>query len=967
MAPVPVYASTGVSHALQRNSPEEGDARAAPLALGTVLDGRFKLVEAIGRGGFGEVFRADELLPDGTAIRQVALKVLSPESDLAAWSEEAKLLASFSHPSLVTVLAAGLVMLREARAEGVPAPFVAMELLDGETLGAVLAREGPLPWRRVLAWARDVAAALDVIHLRGVVHLDLKPTNLFLTRGGAIKVLDFGIARRAGATVGAGVISGIPARDGPPSDDDSLGTAEFLAERGPSAPITPVSGQSPRARSIVGTPGYMAPEVIEERPATPAADAYALAACIVYLASGRLPQDVAPAPGKGATHAERRAWWDEVRHATSVGRLRDFEGGAEPRPERHEGHARHEAPHEALPRAIAALCRRLLSLEPTARGVIPGGLRALLDGAWERPFGVPDPPYLGLAAFGPALEGMLFGRDDDVTRLARELGDQVILILQGVSGSGKSSLAMAGVVPALARRDAASGPDWRAVVVRPGVDPEAALERALAAVAPELGRATAAEAAAFARERGLGLAFVFDQLEELVTQAGPETRGRFVEFMADAALLPREAPLRVVGTLREDFTTGILGIEPLGERLRDALRFVGPPTMAAVRAIVAHPAELAGVRVEGLGEVASDVERELRAGDGRLPLVALALAAWWRTRAGDTLSAAAYRELGGVRAICADLADGVFTRLDEVAQGEARAALLELSSDGKTRRSLRRSALRERAKDEAAFERALDAFVAAGLLIEAGGAVEVVHEFLFTAWDRLDGWLADARASRRLAAALREGARTWNELGRPTTRLPGDSEVALAGLVLAEGGLEGEDAELVHEWTRAERRRAMASRVRAAAVATSVLAVLLIGLGAWGRMVSHEQARVDLSKRDAVAATERARENEERAQKALLAAKEAQEEAEKSRHERERAGEMARRQQAEFERLLREAESETQKARVRCGVLERRERIQGGGCPPGDPLCATVNEEPNAPGVVRSQRIGSEAVGPDSK
>jgi hypothetical protein len=920
-----------VSHAPHPTS--AGDERAASLALGTVLDGRFRLVEAIGRGGFGEVFRADELLPDGTAIRQVALKVLSPESDLAAWSDEAKLLASFSHPSLVTVLAAGLVMLRERRAEGVPAPFVAMELLDGETLGAVIGREGPLPWRRVLAWACDVAAALDVIHGRGVVHLDLKPTNLFLTRGGAIKVLDFGIARRAGAVSGAGASSGVPSQDAPTSDDAAQGTAEFLAERGPSTPITPVSGQSPRARSIVGTPGYMAPEVIEERPATPAADAYALAACIVYLATGALPQDVPPAPGKGATHADRRTWWDEVRHATSAGRLREFEGGA------------------ALPRAVAAMCRKLLSLEPTARGVAPGGLRALLDAAWERPWGVPDPPYQGLVAFGPAQEGMLFGRDDDVARLARELGDQVILILQGVSGSGKSSLAMAGVVPALARRDAASGPDWRAVVVRPGVDPEAALERALAAIAPELKHATAAEAAAFAAARGLGLAFVFDQLEELVTQAGPETRGRFVTFLAEAALLPKEAGLRVVGTLREDFTTGILGIEPLGERLRDALRFVGPPTMAAVRAIVAHPAELSGVHVEGLAEVASDVERELRAGDGRLPLVALALSAWWAAREGDTLTATSYRELGGVPTIFADLADGVFTRLDEAAQAEARAALLALSSDGKTRRSLARATLRGRARSGEAFDRALDAFTAAGLLIQAGGAVEVVHEFLFTAWDRLDGWLADARASRRLAAALREGARTWQELGRPATRLPGDSEVALAGLVLAEGGLEGDDAELVQEWTHAEKRRVMASRVRAAAVAASVLALLLIGFGAWGKMVSDAQARVDLSKRDAVEASERARANEEAAKKALLAAKEAQDEAEKSRHDRERAGEMARRQQAEFERLLHEAESETQKARVRCGVLERKDRIQAGGCPPGDPLCATINDGAGAAGT----------------
>src|SRR4051812_7307501 len=138
----------------------------AALRSGLVLDCRFRLVEAIGRGGFGEVFRAEELLPNGAAIREVALKILSPESDLGAWAEEAKLLASFSHPSLVTILAAGLLTV-EAEGARVPVPFVAMELLDGETLGAVLARRGRIPWRRVLAWARDVAAALDLIHARG--------------------------------------------------------------------------------------------------------------------------------------------------------------------------------------------------------------------------------------------------------------------------------------------------------------------------------------------------------------------------------------------------------------------------------------------------------------------------------------------------------------------------------------------------------------------------------------------------------------------------------------------------------------------------------------------------------------------------------------------------------------------------------------------------------------------------------
>jgi hypothetical protein len=899
----------------------------AALRPGLVLDGRFRLVAAIGRGGFGEVFRAEELLPNGAAIREVALKILSPDSDIGAWAEEAKLLASFSHPSLVTILAAGLLAVEHDGAS-VPVPFVAMELLSGDTLGAVLSRRGKIPWRRVLAWARDVAAALDLIHGRGVVHLDLKPSNLFLTRDGAIKMLDFGIARRAGALAGeaSAMLAG---------DDGAMGTAEFLAERTPrpSSPPPPSRGASSGARArVVGTPGFMAPEVIEERPATPAADAYALAACIVHLATGLLPQDVPPAPGKTDAPTDRQAWWAEVRLATSAGRLRDLDAAG-------------------LPHGVAVLCRRLLALDPGARQVETGGLKSLIDAAWERPFGVPDPPYLGLGAFGPASEGMLFGRDEDTARLARELETETALVLQGVSGSGKSSLAMAGLVPQLARRDAARGLDWRCVVARPGADPDAVLDRVLAeieAFAPLRAEASAAPladaaaVAAFCAEHEIGVAFVFDQLEELVTQADPRKRARFIAFLAEASALPLDARVRVVGTLREDFTTGLLAVEPLGERLRDALRFVGAPTMAASRAIVAEPARVAGVKIEGLSEVAADVERELRAGEGRLPLVALALAAWWKTKDGSTLRAADWARLGGVRAIFADLADGVFAGLDEPAQQEAHAALLELSTDGRTRRSLPRAELRARARSEAAFDRAIAAFIEKGLLVESGGAIEVVHEFLFTAWDRLAGWLADAQASRRIAAALREGARTWQDLGRPATRLPGDSEAALAGIVLAEGGLDLEGAELVREWLAAQRSRHRRDRVRGVMVIAAAFSALLIGLAGWGKTVSDAQDHAERSKHEAELAGAKARDNEIRAELAQERAEVAQREADKSGAERQRAGDLARRQQEEFERLLHNAESETKKAKIRCSVIEKKEQIQAGGCPPGDPLCSSL-------------------------
>jgi hypothetical protein len=355
--------------------------------------------------------------------------------------------------------------------------------------------------------------------------------------------------------------------------------------------------------------------------------------------------------------------------------------------------------------------------------------------------------------------------------------------------------------------------------------------------------------------------------------------------------------------------------------------------MAAVRAIVAQPAELSGVRVEGVGEVASDVERELRAGDGRLPLVALALSAWWRTRANRVLTAAAYRELGGVRIIFRNLADGVFTRLPSPAQLEARAVLLALSSDGRTRRSVPRADLRGRARDPEAFDEAVDAFVEAGLILEVHGALEVVHDFLFTAWDRLDGWLSDARARRRLASALVEGARTWQELGQPLSRLPGDDEAALAKLALDEGDLPTEGAALLQEWLAATKRRRRVLRLQGVATFLAVLAAIALGFTLWARTVKREQARADASRRDALQASEEARRNEQRARQAQAAAKEAQDEAERTHKAQERAAELARREQAELRRLLGEAETETHKARVRCNWLERRKHGEDADAP----------------------------------
>ncbi|WP_437730460.1 nSTAND1 domain-containing NTPase [Sorangium sp. So ce1335] len=726
-------------------------------APGDVLDRRYRLRMRLGRGGFGDVWRAEELLPDGAPFRDVALKLLCSDfANAADWADEAKLLASFRHPSLVTIYAAGIL-------HGAPrTPFVSMELLEGRNLADLIRYRRRIPWRRVVAWARDVAGALDVIHARGVVHLDLKPANLFLTQDGALKVLDFGISRRAGAPP-AGPASRVPGAPqtaglGGPGSGPAAGEhgTAFLAERDVYASTRRAfaGADSPAAaRNVIGTPGFMAPEVLEMAEPTAATDAYALAVCIAQLTTGRLPHDVADEPEDCSDPASVTAWWTELRGATLRGAMRDL--GRDP---------------ARLPRGLVALLTRLLSVDPAHRRVAPGRLKQLLDEVWERPHGVPDRPYRGLAPLSSTDEGLLFARDDDTARLGRELEFEPCIVLQGPRGAGKSSLASAGLVPHLARRHADHKDDWIEARLTPGDDPDAALASALAAVSPDLEAADVDALARHCMASAVGVALVVDPI-------APLGAGRLAALVAALATGEARRGLRLIGVLDEaDERAAALLATPAGEGLRAALRYVGLPAAAAVKDLVAGPARLAGVEVHGLAQVAAEVQRELRGGGAALSFVALALADWWEARgerlargardARDALSGEAWQELGGVRGALARHADAAVAALPPEALPIADEALLRLAAvDGSRVRWVEAELVEAVAAPPADVVRVLDALERARLLSRRDGAVELAHEALASSWPHLASIRARHMDRLILLERLREAADVWDRSG----------------------------------------------------------------------------------------------------------------------------------------------------------------------------------------------------------
>jgi WD40 repeat protein len=474
----------------------------------------------------------------------------------------------------------------------------------------------------------------------------------------------------------------------------------------------------------------------------------------------------------------------------------------------------------------AAAGERLPSLAVTLAYVAAcGGAADEWEARWRRAArdsaaqpvedGAEDPPYLGLARFEAEDHDRFFGRDDLIGELVGLLGDSRVVALVGASGSGKSSVLRAGLLPRLRGEDP---PRFGAIrMITPGPHPMTELARIPAAPSCTL--------------------LVVDQFEEVFTLCSdPAERCAFLGALP-AMATRTEHPLRVVIAIRADFYGRCAENRALAEAVSRTHILVGPLTADELRDVIVKPASAAGLVVERA--LTSRLIEEVVHRPGGLPLLSHVLLETWRRRRGRTLSLDGYVSSGGVHGAMAQTADSVHESFTAQQQVLAQRILLRLvAPDDGTRRPADRAELVSTQLPHDDTEIVLARLVAARLVTLDGDTAELSHEALITSWPRLADWIEENREWLRVHRELTEAARRWEELDHDHGALYRGARLTVAREWTEHGGRSAdlnpvERAFVDASVAAADRERAASARSqrRIRYLAIGLAAALLVAIG----------------------------------------------------------------------------------------------------------------------------------------
>lgn len=550
---------------------------------------------------------------------------------------------------------------------------------------------------------------------------------------------------------------GVIHRDVKPSNVlvDSEGNA-YIADFGIALADIPFGGNTALPVSA-GSPAYAAPEQFSGPSIDARVDTYALAVMAYELLNGSLP-------------------WPES--ATTATLLHHHHVGLPPL----------QLADDRVGQAVDALLARATATNPADRPAttveFAAELTAIISAQPFRPSAAHVVnPYRGLAAFEEPDAPYFFGREDLVVAVIEKLQTDSLALLVGPSGSGKSSLLRAGIIPLL--RSAGSLP----VVMNPSADPIGSLASALgsiSSVAPGLIKADL--------DAGLPLATVVsrivpeaqvviavDQMEELFTLASADDAETLLAAFA-SLVTAGDANLRLIGAIRADFFGHPLTSPSFGALAGPATVTIGPMRADQLAAAISEPARLSGVDVEEA--LVAELAAETAGRAGSLPLMQFALTRVWDERSGSTVTFSDYERLGGLTGTLVRSAETLWEGLSPSEQAGARRLLLRLVQIGDevTRRREQVGAAVSLGVEPGLIE----AFVEARLVTldrdqtSREPTIELSHEALIDAWPRLARWVEDSRTALVTAQRLRTDASEWDFTERTPDLLYGGSRLVAA-------------------------------------------------------------------------------------------------------------------------------------------------------------------------------------------
>ncbi|MBN1564495.1 MAG: protein kinase [Anaerolineae bacterium] len=754
----------------------------------------YDLHELIGAGGFGAVYRAHQPL----IKRDVAIKIILPEyanqpDFIRSFEYEAQLVARLEHIHIVTLYD----YWRDPHGA-----YLVMRWLRGGSLRQRLKR-GAIDNTIAVKIVEQIGSALSAAHRRGVVHRDIKPDNILFDDDGNAFLADFGIAKDVRETI------------------PDTTTADLHDEPG---------DKEQEESTLTGSPFYLAPEQAQSHPVSAQSDLYSLGIVMYEILTGQPPftgdkglmaillkHINEPIPSVRDLRPDLTADVDLVlQRATAKDPADRYQDANNLANEFRRAMLRMDAP-VVQPRASGPE----VTIDIVPETLRMGGVKTIdidapitidIDAAVQDKAGeatdddmlvitkpisgatvivVPPAevvnPYKGLQPFEEADATDFHGREDLIERLLDRLREPVelsrFLAVIGPSGSGKSSVVKAGLIPRLRQGALRNSERWYMIEMKPGADPFRELDAALLSIAvnppadlqdqlrtDERALVGAVEAI-LAQSGGSGLVLTIDQFEEVFTQMQHEDeRAHFLNLL-QTTVTDLDCPFRLLITLRADFYDRPLLYPEFGELVRVRNEVVLPMSNDELREAIVAPAEHAGVSVES-GLVA-EIVSELGEQQGALPLLQYALTELFERRTDNVMTLAAYRETGGVLGALARRADELYEATDAAGQEVLRQIFLRLvtisDSGDDTRRRVQQIELMSLIEDSDFVVDLLDQWSKARLLTSDRDpdtrmpVVTVAHESLIRQWERLRHWLDDNREDLLLQRRLQQAFEEWIE------------------------------------------------------------------------------------------------------------------------------------------------------------------------------------------------------------